>query len=56
MGARGEGVNGNSTKQLYQVNNGRVSIHTAVLIKCDSPSILSLNPENNHIGISETDM
>jgi hypothetical protein len=44
------------TKQLYQVDNGRVAIHTAMLLKCDNPSILSLNPWNNCTGITETDM
>jgi len=42
------------TKQLYQVDNGRVTIYSAIIIKHDNPSILSLKPGNNCIGISET--
>lgn len=44
------------TKQVYKVKYGRVTIYTAILIKYDNPSILSLNPGNNCIGISETVM
>jgi hypothetical protein len=44
------------TKQVYQVKYGRAAIYTAMLIKCDNPSILSLNPGNNCTGISERAM
>jgi hypothetical protein len=41
------------TKQLYQVDNRRVTIYTAIIIKHENPSILSLKPGNSDTSANE---